>query len=129
MERKQSHPGAVRRLLGRARTAGRDHLHRHPGRPGRRQALEAGDIDGYDLVDPADADALEGAGFQIMRRPAFNVGYVGFQQNHPPFENINIRKAIAHAINKENLIQTNYPEGTEIATQFMPPELFVGPTM
>ena len=67
-------------------------------------------------------------GFQIMRRPAFNVGYVGFQQNHPPFENINIRKAIAHAINKENLIQTNYPEGTEIATQFMPPELFVGPT-
>jgi peptide/nickel transport system substrate-binding protein len=95
-----------------------------PDGPARRQALEAGDIDGYDLVDPADVDALEAAGFQILRRPAFNVGYVGFQQNHPPFENINIRKAIAHAINKENLIQTNYPEGTEIATQFMPPELF-----
>jgi len=95
-----------------------------PDGPARRQALEAGDIDGYDLVDPADADALETAGFQIMRRPAFNVGYVGFQQSYPPFDNINIRKAIAHAINKENLIQTNYPEGTEIATQFMPPELF-----
>ena len=95
-----------------------------PDGPARRQALEAGDIDGYDLVDPADADALEGAGFQILRRPAFNVGYVGFQQNAAPFDNINIRKAIAHAINKENLIQTNYPEGTEIATQFMPPELF-----
>ena len=95
-----------------------------PDGPARRQALEAGDIDGYDLVDPADADALETAGFQIMRRPAFNVGYVGFQQSYPPFDNIDIRKAIAHAINKENLIQTNYPEGTEIATQFMPPELF-----
>ncbi len=95
-----------------------------PDGPARRQALEAGDIDGYDLVDPADVDALESAGFQILRRPAFNVGYVGFQQNAAPFENINIRKAIAHAINKENLIQTNYPEGTEIATQFMPPELF-----
>jgi peptide/nickel transport system substrate-binding protein len=95
-----------------------------PDGPARRQALEAGDIDGYDLVDPADVDALEGAGFQIQRRPAFNVGYVGFQQSYPPFDNINIRKAIAHAINKENLIQTNYPEGTEIATQFMPPELF-----
>ncbi len=95
-----------------------------PDGPARRQALEAGDIDGYDLVDPADVGALEGAGFQILRRPAFNVGYIGFQQNAAPFENIDIRKAIAHAINKENLIQTNYPEGTEIATQFMPPELF-----
>ena len=95
-----------------------------PDGPARRQALEAGDIDGYDLVDPADVDALEGAGFQILRRPAFNVGYIGFQQNVAPFDNLQIRQAIAHAINKENLIQTNYPEGTVIATQFMPPELF-----
>jgi peptide/nickel transport system substrate-binding protein len=95
-----------------------------PDGPARRQALEAGEIDGYDLVDPADVDALEGAGFQILRRPAFNVGYVGFQQNHPPFDNPQIRQAIAHAINKENLLRTNYPEGTVEATQFMPPELF-----
>ncbi len=40
------------------------------------------------------------------------------------FDNLQIRQAIAHAINKENLIQTNYPEGTVVATQFMPPELF-----
>jgi peptide/nickel transport system substrate-binding protein len=95
-----------------------------PDGPARRQALEAGDIDGYDLVDPADVDALEGAGFQILRRPAFNVGYLGFQQNVAPFDNLQIRQAIAHAINKENLIQTNYPAGSEVATQFMPPELF-----
>ena len=49
--------------------------------PDRRQALEAGDIDGYDLVAPADVAALESAGFQILERPAFNVGYIGFQQN------------------------------------------------
>ena len=95
-----------------------------PDGPARRQALEAGDIDGYDLVDPADVQALEDAGFQILRRPAFNVGYIGFQQNVAPFDNLQIRQAIAHAINKENLIQTNYPEGTVVATQFMPPELF-----
>jgi peptide/nickel transport system substrate-binding protein len=90
----------------------------------RRQALEAGDIDGYDLVDPADVTELEEAGFTILRRPAFNVGYIGFQQNAAPFDNLQIRQAIAHAIDREKLIQTNYPEGTEIATQFMPPELF-----
>jgi peptide/nickel transport system substrate-binding protein len=91
--------------------------------PARRQALEAGDIDGYDLVDPADVEALESAGFQILRRPAFNIHYLGFQQNVPPFDNLQIRQAIAHAINKENLAQTNYQEA-EPATQFQPPELF-----
>ncbi len=95
-----------------------------PDGPARRQALEAGEIDGYDLVDPADVEALETAGFQILRRPAFNVGYVGFQQNAAPFDNLNIRKAIAHAINREALLQTAYPAGSEVATQFMPPELF-----
>lgn len=95
-----------------------------PDGPARRQALESGDIDGYDLVDPADVEALEGAGFEILRRPAFNVGYIGFQQNVPPFDNLKIRQAIAHAIDFENLIRTNYPEGSELATQFMPPELF-----
>jgi peptide/nickel transport system substrate-binding protein len=95
-----------------------------PDGPARRQALEAGDIEGYDLVDPADAAQLEEAGVTILRRPAFNVGYIGFQQNAKPFDNLQIRQAIAHAIDKEKLLQTNYPEGSEVATQFMPPELF-----
>lgn len=49
---------------------------------------------------------------------------MGFQQNAEPFDNPQIRQAIAHAINKENLLRTNYPEGTVVATQFMPPDLF-----
>lgn len=90
----------------------------------RRQALESGDIDGYDLVEPGDVDALEEAGFQILRRPAFNVAYVGFNQAKPPMDNIKIRQAIAHAINRENVLKTNYPEGAQVATQFMPPEVW-----
>jgi peptide/nickel transport system substrate-binding protein len=92
--------------------------------PARRQALEAGDIDGYDLVDPADAQALEEAGYQILLRPAFNIGYVAFNQAVPPMDNDLVRQAAAHAINREALIQANYPPGSEVATQFMPPSLF-----
>jgi peptide/nickel transport system substrate-binding protein len=92
--------------------------------PARRQALESGDIDGYDNVDPADVDALEGAGVQILRRPAFNVGYIGFNQAKPPFDNLKVRQAVAHAINRQAIIDTNYPEGAEVAKEFMPPELF-----
>ncbi|MFC5379657.1 ABC transporter substrate-binding protein [Aquipuribacter nitratireducens] len=92
--------------------------------PARRQALESGGIDGYDLVDPADVQALEDAGYQILRRPAFNVGYIGFQQTTPPLDNPQIRQAIAHAIDRENIISTNYPEGSTVATQFMPESVF-----
>ena len=92
--------------------------------PDRRQALEAGDIDGYDLVAPADVAALETAGFQILERPAFNVAYIGFNNTAEPTNNLQIRQAIAHAINRERIISTNYPEGAEVATQFQPPALF-----
>ena len=92
--------------------------------PARRQALEAGEIQGYDLVDPADLGALEGAGFQLIERPAFNVAYVGFNTAKPPFDNLKIRQAIAHALNREALLTAKYPPGAEVATQFMPPSLF-----
>ncbi len=92
--------------------------------PARRQALESGDIDGYDLVDPADVADLETAEFQVLRRPAFNVGYIGFNQKQKPLDNPKIRQAIAHAINREAVLKTNYPEGAVVAKEFMPPEVF-----
>jgi peptide/nickel transport system substrate-binding protein len=92
--------------------------------PARAQALQAGEIQAYDGVDPADVERLRGEGFEILERPAFNVGYIGFNVDAPPLDNLQIRQAIAHAINREALLQANYPEGSEVATQFMPPELF-----
>jgi peptide/nickel transport system substrate-binding protein len=92
--------------------------------PARRQALEAGEIQGYDLVDPGDFDALENAGFQLLARPAFNVGYVGFNTAVPPMDNPMIRQAVAHALNRQALVDALYPEGSVVAKEFMPPELF-----
>ena len=92
--------------------------------PARRQALESNEIQGYDLVAPEDLGALTGAGFQILERPAFNVGYVGFNTAKPPLDNPKIRQAIAHALNRQALVTAKYPEGAEVAKEFMPPELF-----
>ncbi|MBO0610474.1 ABC transporter substrate-binding protein [Myceligenerans salitolerans] len=86
----------------------------------RRQALEAGDIDGYDLVAPADVAALEEAGFTLHNRPAFNILYLGMNQAAEPLDDPLVRQAITHAIDKEGLAQSTLPEGTEIATQFIP---------
>ena len=91
---------------------------------GRRQALQSGEIQGYDLVAPGDIGQLRSAGFQILERPAFNVGYVGFNQSKPPMDNQNFRQAIAYALNRDALVKAKYPEGAEVATQFQPPSLF-----
>jgi peptide/nickel transport system substrate-binding protein len=88
---------------------------------GRRQALQAGDIDGYDLVSPADVKTLEQGGFQVPTRDVFNLFYVGMtQEKNPALKKPQVRQAIAHAIDRENIVKTQLPEGGKVATQFMP---------
>ncbi len=87
----------------------------------RRQALESGSIDGYDLVAPADLGALEEAGFNLVNRDPFNILYLAMNQAVPELADIRVRQAIAHAIDKEQLVTQVLPEGTEVAQEFMPP--------
>ena len=89
----------------------------------RRQALQAGDIDGYDLVGPADVAALEEDGYQIVQREPFNVLYLGMNQANPDLADVRVRQAIAHAIDKDALVAQTLPEGTEVATNFVPPSV------
>jgi peptide/nickel transport system substrate-binding protein len=89
------------------------------------QALQAGDIDGYDLVAPEDYETIGGDDqFQLLERPAFNVAYMGFNQDVKPFEDIAVRQAIAHAIDRQEIVDGFYAGQGEVAHQFMPPELF-----
>lgn len=87
----------------------------------RRQALESGSIDGYDLVGPADTQALADAGYHMESRPPFTILYLAFNQQIEALQDINVRQAISHAIDKDALISQVLPEGTQKATQFMPP--------
>ncbi|MGH2789905.1 MAG: ABC transporter substrate-binding protein, partial [Actinomycetota bacterium] len=45
----------------------------------RLQALQSGEIQGFDLVDPQDYPTIEDDDqLQLMNRPAFNIAYIGF---------------------------------------------------
>jgi peptide/nickel transport system substrate-binding protein len=91
----------------------------------RLQALQSGEIQGYDLVDPQDYPTIEDDDqLQLLNRPAFNVGYVGFNQAVKPLDDIAVRQAIAHAIDRQAVVDGFYAGQGEVATQFMPPELF-----
>jgi peptide/nickel transport system substrate-binding protein len=94
----------------------------------RRQELEAGTIDGYDFVAPADYESLDEAGFQVLVRDPFNVLYLGINGGgvaarpaNPALRDIRVRQAIAMAIDRETLVSSLLPDGAEVATQFMPP--------
>ncbi|MGM7679992.1 ABC transporter substrate-binding protein [Microbacterium sp. A94] len=87
----------------------------------RRQALESGAIDGYDLVGPADTQALEEDGFQMVSRPPFTILYLAFNQAIPELQDPTVREALSFAIDKDALITQVLPEGTQKAIEFMPP--------
>jgi len=91
----------------------------------RLQALQAGEIQGYDLVEPQDIPTIEGdENLQILDRPAFNIGYVGINQATAPLDQLEVRQAIAHALNRQEVVDQFYAGRGEVAHQFQPPDLF-----
>ncbi|MFV2088763.1 ABC transporter substrate-binding protein [Micromonospora sp. LOL_021] len=90
----------------------------------RKQELRNGGIQGYDLVGPADVQPLKDDGFNVLTRPAFNVLYLAMnQQGNPALADIRVRQAIAHALNRQALVDSKMPPGAEVATQFVPPTI------
>jgi peptide/nickel transport system substrate-binding protein len=90
----------------------------------RLQALQTGEIQGYDLVEPQDIATIEGdENLQIIDRPAFNVAYVGFNIAKKPTDDIKVREAIAYGLDRQAVVDNFYSGRGAVATQFMPPEV------
>jgi peptide/nickel transport system substrate-binding protein len=87
----------------------------------RADALLNGEVDGFDLVGPADIPRLKDGGYQVLNRPAFNIMYLGINQAVKPLDDIRVRQAIAYAIDKQAVINASMPEGTKPALEFVPP--------
>ncbi|RIK17010.1 MAG: ABC transporter substrate-binding protein [Acidobacteria bacterium] len=87
----------------------------------RRQELEAGTIQGYDLPNPVDWSALEEGGNQVLIRDPFNILYLALNPvADPQLEDKKVREALYHAINREELVKSQLPDGATVATQFIP---------
>jgi peptide/nickel transport system substrate-binding protein len=92
-----------------------------PDENARRQELEAGTIQGYDLPNPVDWQSLEDNGNQVLIRDPFNILYLALNPvADPQLEDPLIRRALYHAINRETLVQNQLPDGATVATQFFP---------
>jgi peptide/nickel transport system substrate-binding protein len=92
-----------------------------PDESTRRQELEAGSIDGYDLPNPVDWAGLKESGNNVEVRPAFNILYMGLNpERNEQLKDLKVRQAIMYALNRDQMVKTQLPEGATVASQFIP---------
>ena len=87
-------------------------------------ALQAGDIDGLEqavVEDLAVAEADDG--FYILTK-GVNTGYLAFSYNIVEFQDVRVREALAHAINRQGLVENFLGKYGDVASTFLPPMLW-----
>ena len=92
--------------------------------------LQSGQVDGIDNPGPDDFAAIEGDdAFALFPREGLNTFYVGFNNNpsiegydnsENPFAIEEVRQAIAMGIDRQQIVDNFYPEGSEVASHFTP---------
>jgi peptide/nickel transport system substrate-binding protein len=85
-------------------------------------ALKAGDIHALEQATAEDiASADADPDLYVDPKPALNTGYLAFHYQIEEFNDINFRRAVVHAINRQGLVDAFYGPYGEVATNFLPP--------
>ncbi|MGB9775045.1 MAG: ABC transporter substrate-binding protein [Anaerolineae bacterium] len=88
-------------------------------------ALKAGDIHATEQATVEDLAAAEAdPNLYILTRPALNTAYLAFNYKIKEFQDIRVREAVAHAINKQALVQNFYGKYGLVAKTFIPPVMW-----
>ena len=83
--------------------------------------LQAGTADGIDNVGATDFEVVAAdPNLVLIERPALNTMYIGMNNTFAPFDNELIRQAIAMGIDRQRIVDTFYPAGSEVASHFTP---------
>lgn len=91
----------------------------------RLQSLRRKKIAAYDMVTVDELRELVREGQQILQRDPFSILYLGMNQSNPLLADQKIRQAVAHAVDRQMLIQEFFISGTKEARSFVPPSLGV----
>jgi peptide/nickel transport system substrate-binding protein len=86
--------------------------------------LQAGSIDfstnlGTDARETLDSDE----GVKEVEVEPFNIAYVAMNFNSKPFDDVRVRQAVAHAIDKQAILDAFYGGEGEVANTFLPASL------
>ncbi len=91
----------------------------------RYQKLKTGECHIIIEPSPADIPAIEkNKNLKLLKKPGFNISYLAINTKIKPFDNIKVRKAINHALNKKSYIKAIYLNNADIAKNPLPPTLW-----
>jgi peptide/nickel transport system substrate-binding protein len=85
-------------------------------------ALQTGNVHAMEGPVAKDLAAAEAdPEMYILTRPALNTGYLAFPYQIEEFQDITVREAVVHAVDRQNLVENFYGAYGEPATNLLPP--------
>ena len=83
--------------------------------------LQAGTADMITNVSPGDYELVSGdANLQLIEVANPNVMYLAMTNTFAPFDNVDVRRAIAMGIDRQRIVDNFYPGGSEVPSHFTP---------
>jgi peptide/nickel transport system substrate-binding protein len=90
-------------------------------------SLNQGSTNIVDQIPPSDFETIRSSpNLAMQMRPSLNSLYLGFNNTIAPFDNEEIRKAIAIGLNRDSIVNNQLPEGSALADQLVPTTLYPG---
>jgi len=88
--------------------------------------LKTGNIHICQFPNPADLElARKDSNLKLISQPGMNIGYLGFNHTKEPWKsNVNLRKAVAHAINRQAIVDNIYQGMGQVAKNPIPPTMW-----
>ena len=88
--------------------------------------LKTGNIHICQFPNPADIKlAEEDPNLKLISQPGMNIGYLSFNHTKEPWQsNVHLRKAIAHAINRQAIVDNIYQGLGQVAKNPIPPTMW-----
>ena len=87
--------------------------------------LQAGSIDFMEFLNPDDIPTVKSdPHLQLLLRPSMNVSYLWWNVEKEPFGKLEVRRAIAHAVNKRAIVEKLFGGIGIPATNMLPPSLW-----
>lgn len=87
--------------------------------------LQKGECQVMAYPNLADLDRIKSdKNLQLLEQTGLNIGYIAFNMDKKPLDNLDVRKALTMAINKKDIIDAIYRGNAEAATNFIPPTMW-----
>lgn len=87
--------------------------------------LEQGSIHILEYPDPENLEAIRSnRDFILIEKPGMNVGYIAMNTKKPPLDDVRVRRAVNHAVNKQAIVERLYNGLAVVAKNPIPPTIW-----